>query len=142
MRKLSIAALCLVALAARSADPEPASPVKVRALTIKTAAPPDLGGGKDAKVYTSEADLAKATTKEIAAEVAKAVKFADESVVVVSYGVSGPPFPKLEHEVSKKGKSVEFYYKAPKGPTGLALKLGLDFFAVTKGTTVKYVGAR
>src|SRR5215468_8008880 len=113
-RWLALPALFVVALAAApAAEPEPDSPIKVRALKITGMVPFGLGGGKVAKAFTSEADLAKATNKTIAAELAKAVKFDKESVVMVSYSVGGPPFPPLQYEVKKKEKLVEFYYKEP-----------------------------
>lgn len=142
LRWLPLAALLLAAPVVRAAEPEPDAPIKVRALAVKGMLPLGLGGGKVAKAFTNEADLARATNKALAAELSKSVKWDRESVVMVSYGVSGPPFPALEHEVKKKERLVEFYYKEPKGPRNLALKLGLEFFAVTKGASVKYVGAR
>jgi hypothetical protein len=136
-------AVALPALAEdkKKADAEPASEIKVRSLKVKQV-PAGKGGGKEATVYESKAALEKAMGKDLAAELDKQVKFPGEAVVAVSYSVSGPPYPKLEHEVKKKDKTVEFYYTPNKGPSGLALKLGLEFFAVPKGAKAKYIGAK
>ena len=143
-----IPALLLAAAAAlaapaeqKKADPEPDGALKVRPLKV-TKAPMDKAGGKEAVVLDSKAAVEKAYGKEVAAEIDKQVKFTTEAVIAVSYNVSGPPYPKLEHEVKKKDKAVEFYYTPNKGPSGLALKLGLEFFAVPKGTRARYLGAK
>lgn len=135
--------LALPALAAddKTGDPEPAGAIKVRPLTVKMV-PFGKGGGSLATVYDSKAALEKAYGKELAAELDKQVKFPNEAVIAVSYNLSGPPFPKLEHQVNKKSREVEFFYTPNKGPSGLALKLGLEFFAAPKGTKAKYTGAK
>lgn len=125
----------------KQSDPEPGRMIKVRALKV-TKVPMGKGGGKDAAVIDSQAALEKVYGKELAAEVGKQVKFPAEVVLAVSYNVSGPPYPKLEHEVKQKDRTVEFYYKPNKGPSGLALKMGLEFFAAPKGTKAKYLGAK
>src|SRR5262245_4756796 len=113
-------ALVLPALADdKKTEPEPA--VKVRALTVKKV-PVGKGGGDKATVYENKAALEKAYGKELAAELDKQVKFPGESVIAVGYEVSGPPFPKLEHEIKKNDKTVEFSYTPNKGVSGLALK--------------------
>ena len=86
--------------------------------------------------------MAKATTKEVAAELAKAVRFGSESVVVVRFRVAGAATPKLEHKVKAKERAVEFSQPMPKGFGGLALLVGVEYFAVTKGAKVSYVGVR
>lgn len=135
-------AVALPALAdEKKADAEPATAIKVRPLKVKKV-PFGKGGGKLATVYDSKAALEKAYGQELAAELGKQVKFPKEVVIAVSYSVSGPPYPKLEHEVKKKDKMVEFYFTPNKGPSGLALKLGLEFFAVPKGAKAKYVGPK
>ena len=91
------------------------------------------------------AELEKLVGKDPAREMGKQVKFATEQVVIVSYSTGGPPFGMLKHEIKGKDrKSVEFYVQEPKGlgKRGQALKVGLEYFAVTRGTPVKFAGAK
>jgi len=138
----------LLGLAASAADPpkadaEPAGPIKVRRLTkdIPANARPRFGG-KEVTTFTSLAELEKAFDKAAAAKLAKHVKFPGEVVVRIIYEVGGPPFPALEHEVEKKKSQVTFFFKYPPGDRDSALRLGVAFFVVPKGTTVKYIGEK
>jgi hypothetical protein len=83
--------------------------------------------------YKSAAEVEKAAGKPVAEQIAKLVDFDKEDVVFVRWTSSGPPFGMLQHEV--KDQAVEFYIKDPAMGKirGQALRLGADFFGVTKG---------
>jgi len=140
-------ALLGLSVAGLRADKSPEPPVatpKVRALKATRPLFKQLGGKNKVMVAKTAAELDKLLGKVLATELGKQVKFATEQVVIVSYQTSGPTFGILKHEVKGKDKkTVEFYVQEPKGvPRGQALKLGLEYFAVTKGTPVKYAGTK
>jgi hypothetical protein len=133
----------LVASAAGQEKKGDGPDVKVRHLKVGKV-PFNLGGGSEVKVAASAEDLTKLAGEQIAAELGKQVDFTKEVVAFVSWNTGGPPFGKLAHQV--KGRQVEFYVAEPKlppgSPRGGALRLGADFFAVSKGVKVTFGGTR
>jgi len=128
------AAVAAVAAGTGPAAADEKKPVQVRPLKLTGLRFMDTG--QQVTVLKSTADVEKAAGKSAADQVAKLVNFDKEDVVLVRWTSSGPPFDSLEYEV--KGNAVEFYLKDPTkgGIRGQALRLGADFFAVTKGATV------
>jgi hypothetical protein len=113
-----------------AAMPQPPCPC-VRPLTLPAHVFP--GGQFDSPVIRSRADLEKAVGPQVAAHLAQQVDFDKQSIVAMQYETGGPPFGKPKYQ-------IEFYVHGPTiGPgeaRGMALKLGLDFFAVPRDVPV------
>jgi hypothetical protein len=139
------ATLAAVTIAEEEA-PDKGKKDPVRALKHK-AFPMMQAGAPAGPVLKTREELEKFAGAEAAKEIGKDVDFAKESVVAMQYETGGPPFGQPAWRIKKKDDKlhVEFFVKEPEiGPDearGLALKLGLDFFAVPKGSEVKITAA-
>jgi hypothetical protein len=134
--------LALAAADAPKADAEPAGPLKVRQLTKDVPAGPKArGAGKAVTTFATLAELEKAFGKQDAARLAKQVKFPGEVLVRIAYEAEGS-IPDLEHEIDRKKRQVTFFFKYPPGARDSVLKLGVAYYVVPKGTTVKYIGEK
>ncbi|MEX0715452.1 MAG: hypothetical protein WD066_02640 [Planctomycetaceae bacterium] len=124
-----------------AAEEKPAE--TVRALTAKT--PIDSLQQFESGVLTTAEEIEKAVGKATAEELAKQVDFGKESVVLFAFTTGGPPFGEPKNEVKKEGDKewIEFYVQEPDAPVrGRALKIGRSFFAVPKGSEVKFAKNR
>jgi hypothetical protein len=89
--------------------------------------------------------LCRSLGEDIAKQIIGKVGFAKEALVHVSWGSSGPPFGELAHEIKdgKGGKTITFFVLEPKvNQRGMAYRLGNDFFAVPKNSSVQFGKSR
>jgi hypothetical protein len=113
------------------------TPESIAPKELKATFEPALGflDGKGVRTFASLAEI----NKDFAGHQVKLdrdVDFTKESVILIQWGTSGPPFGKLAHRVTEK-KEIEFYVDEPKVEIrGQAFKQGLNWYTVPKGTKV------
>ncbi|MEX1095953.1 MAG: hypothetical protein WED34_07880 [Planctomycetales bacterium] len=122
---------------------EPAKPAEtVRRLTAKSPVDPLRSSGS--RVISDAAALEQFAGKQVAEELKKQIDFDKEIVAAFGFMTSGPPFGTPQGEVKKEGEKqwVEFRVEEPNvAVRGQAAQIGMAFFALPKGTEVKFPGA-
>ena len=147
-RATSVAVITLAVFSNNASAEDPVvktEPVRKITVTVEPLAAATLPGKPGVTVVSDENGLKESFGKDIAKQLSGKIDFAKEDLVHVSWGSSGPPFGKLRYEIKdgKDGKAMTFFVKVPQTfVAGQAYRLGNDFFAVPKGTTVKFGGTR
>ena len=135
----TLAQLALLAVLAVASEARPADPA-VRPLKFdRNVVPFELAQGEaGVTVLATPDEVKKHLGEKVAGELVQQVNLEKESIAVVRYRTSGPPYGTLHHQV--KDRAIEFYVKAPKaGARGEALKLGFEPFAVPRGQTSRFL---
>lgn len=107
-------------------------------VTVDPLAAAKVSGKPGVTVFRSMTDVEKSLGKGIAKQIARQIDFANQELAHVAWGSSGPPFGTLQYE-TKEGKKIVFFVEEPKVEVrGQAYRLGNDFFAVPKKTSVQF----
>lgn len=116
---------------------------KVRALPFPQGNPELVArlGGQGKVTRLNDAEAVGALLGPSAGGINKAVDFAREAVVLVSWTTSGPPEGMLRYEVKEIGAEakVVFFVSAPAARIrGQRARIGFDLFAVPAGAKVLF----
>lgn len=114
------------------------SSIRKLTVTVDSLTAAKMSGKPGVTVFGSMKDVEKSLGREIARQIDGQIDFAKQELVHVAWGSSGPPFGTLKYE-TKEGKKAVFFVEEPKAAIrGQAYRLGNDFFAVPKKTSVQF----